>query len=205
MRIEVWSDIACPWCWLGKRHLEEALRRTGVQAEVEFRSFQLDPSRRESAPAREYLAARYGSIERVEMAQVRLQAMGTRVGIHYDFERSLVANTFDAHRVHQLAKARGLGPAVVERMMQAYHAEGADLADHATIARLAVEAGADVGEVERTLAGHDHGDQVRADHARGQGFGVNGVPFFVFDERVAISGAQPIELFEQALRQLSSG
>ena len=202
MRVDVWSDIACPWCWLGKRHLEEAVRRLGLEGkvEVEMRSFELAPRQGASEPAKGILARKFGSAEAVEQAHRRLAAMGERAGIRYDFERALVANTFDAHRVHHLAKARGRGAQVVERLMRAYHGEGADLADHATLRRLAAEEGLDAGEVDRVLASDAYADEVRADEAEAAALGIHGVPFFVLDGRYGVSGAQPVEAFERALR-----
>jgi predicted DsbA family dithiol-disulfide isomerase len=202
MRIDAWSDIACPWCWLGKHHLEEALRREGVHAQVEMRSFELDPTRGATAPAREHLARKLGGHARVDAIHERLAQMGERAGIRYDFGRQQVANTFDAHRVHHLAKARGRGPQVIERFLRAYHGEGADLADHATIRRLAAEEGLDAGEVDSVLASGAYGADVRADELEARELGIHGVPFFLIDGRYALSGAQPVEAFVQALRMI---
>lgn len=202
MRIDVWSDIACPWCWLGKHHLEEALRRGGVEAEVAMRSFELNPSPRPTIPARDYLVRRLGGAERVDAAHARLAALGERAGLRYAFDRALVANTFDAHRVHHLAQAKGRGPETIERFMRAYHGEGADLADPDTITRLAVEAGLDEADVRQVLATDAFADAVRRDEAEARAIGVQGVPFFVIDGRYGISGAQPVEAFEEALRAI---
>ncbi|MEA3200146.1 MAG: hypothetical protein QOE90_1574 [Thermoplasmata archaeon] len=200
MRVDVWSDIACPWCWLGKRNLEEAIRQAGRDdVEVVMRSFELNPRAGPTRPAKEYLAERFGSLARVEDAHRRLEAMGERVGLRYDFARQQVANTFDAHRVHQLAKTRGLGAPVVERLMRAYHGEGADLADRATLRRLALEAGLEASDVDDVLSSEAYADAVRADEALAAELGVQGVPFFVLDGRHAISGAQPVEAFARAL------
>lgn len=202
VRIEAWSDVACPWCWLGKRHLEEAARREGIPLELELRSFELNPQPRASEPAKPYLARRLGGEARVAAAHERLAAMGRAVGLAYDFDRALVANTFDAHRVHHLAKARGRGDAVVERFLRAYHAEGADLADHATLRRLASEAGLWAAEVDEVLASDRFAKEVRTDQAAAIGLGISGVPFFVIEGKWAVSGAQPVEAFAQALRQV---
>jgi predicted DsbA family dithiol-disulfide isomerase len=199
--VEVWSDIACPWCWLGKHHLEAAIRGLGEPVEVEFRSFELQPQAGASRPVNEYLAERFGDARAVDAAHERLALMGRAVGIEYDFERALMSNTFDAHRVHHLAQARGVGPAVLERLMMARQGEGADVADHATLVRLAVEAGLDRAEVEQVLASEAYAAEVRADEAKAATYGIRGVPFFVFDGQLAVSGAQPVAVFEGALRE----
>ncbi|HVM45026.1 MAG TPA: DsbA family oxidoreductase [Candidatus Thermoplasmatota archaeon] len=200
MKVEVWSDIACPYCWLGKHHLQEALRRSGAtDVEVEFRSFELQPDARRARPVREYLAERYGSLAQVDAAHERLARAGRAVGIAFDFERALMANTFDAHRVHHLAKARGLGERVMERFLRARQGEGADMSDHATLRRLALEAGLDGAEVDEVLASDAYAAAVRADEAQARAYGIHGVPFFLFDGRYAVNGAQPVEVFEQAI------
>lgn len=201
VRIEVWSDIGCPWCWLGKRHLEQALERTGTAAEIEFRSFELDPRAGPTTSARECLVGRFGSAAAVDAAQARLRAMGEQAGIEYEFERARVANTFDAHRLHHLAKSDGRGDVAVERLMRAYHAEGADLADHDTLRALAGDIGLQPKDVEALLASADYAREVREDEAAAHAAGVRGVPFFIFEGRYAVSGAQPVDVFEQVLRK----
>lgn len=206
MRIDVWSDIACPWCWLGKHHLQEALKRAGVaDAEVAFRSFELQPgAERKARPVREYLMERYGSPAQIDAAHARLVDAGKQVGIHYDFDRALMVNTFDAHRLHHLAMAQGKGEAVMERLMRARQGEGADISDHATLRALAVEAGLDAADVDRVLSSDEYADAVRADEAMARQIGVGGVPFFVFEGKYAVSGAHPVETFEQVLRRVAA-
>jgi predicted DsbA family dithiol-disulfide isomerase len=204
VKIEVWSDIACPWCWLGKHHLEQAIQRIGIEAQVEFRSFELQPQARGTRPVREYLAERYGSAQSIDAAHARLTRAGEAVGIRYDFERALMANTFDAHRLHHLAKARGLGEPLIERLMRARQGEGADVSDRATLRALAVDVGLDAQEVDDVLAGDRFADDVRRDEAEAAAIGVQGVPFFVFDRKLALSGAHPIEVFEHAIREASA-
>lgn len=201
MNIEVWSDIACPFCWLGKHHLSEALRRSGVEAEVVFHSYELQPHAGEPRPIREYLAERYGDLRSLDAAHDRLSRSGEAVGIHYDFDRALMANTFDAHRLHHLGKARGVGEAVMERFLRARQGEGADVSSHKTLRALAVEAGLDGAEVDDVLAGQKFADEVRRDEAQAVAYGIRGVPFFVFEKKLAVSGAQPIEVFEQAIAE----
>lgn len=204
MKVDVWSDIACPYCWLGKHHLRQALENAGIQADVEFRSFELQPGATRARPAREYLAERYGSLRAIDAAHERLQQQGRAVGIAYDFERALMSSTFDAHRLHHLAKARGLGEAVMERFLRARQAEGADVSDHATLRGLATEAGLDAAEVAAVLARDAYAEDVRRDEAQARAYGIQGVPFFVIDGRYALSGAQPVAVFEAALAQVAA-
>ncbi|HET6403985.1 MAG TPA: DsbA family oxidoreductase [Candidatus Thermoplasmatota archaeon] len=206
MRIDVWSDIACPWCWLGKRHLDLALERAGVKdAQVQFRSFELQPNMRGTRPVREYLLERFGSAEAVDAAHERLARAGRGVGLDYDFDAALMANTFDAHRLTHLAKARGRGLEVMERFLRARQAEGADMGDHATLRRLALEAGLDGAEVDEVLAGEAFAEDVRRDEDAARELGIGGVPFFVFEGKYALSGAQPVEVFERAIAAARAG
>lgn len=200
MRIDVWSDFACPWCWLGKAHLEEALRRAGVEAEVTLRSFELQPAAGPTMLVVDYLLPRFGSFERIAEAHDRLAAMGEKAGLGYDFSGAKMANTFDAHRLHHFARTRGRAHELAGRLFRAAHGEGADLADHATLVRLATEAGLDAAEVGDLLASDRHAGDVRAEEAAARRIGVGGVPFFVFDGRFALSGAQPVEAFAQAIQ-----
>lgn len=201
MKIDVWSDIACPWCWLGKHHLQEALKRTNLDATVEFHSYELQPGAGAPRPVRDYLLEKYGNAETVDAAHKRLADMGRRVGITYDFERALMANTFDAHRLHHLAKTRGLEEPVMERFLKARQAEGADMSAHDTLRRLATEAGLDPKDVDDVLGSDRFAEDVRRDEALASQYGIRGVPFFVFERRFALSGAQPVEVFEKALRE----
>jgi predicted DsbA family dithiol-disulfide isomerase len=204
MKIDVWSDIACPWCWLGKHHLQAALRTTGLVADVEFRSFELQPGIRSPRLVRDYLLERYGDPSAVDAAHAHLSEKGRAVGIEYDFGHALMANTFDAHRLHHLAKARGRAEPVLERFMRARQGEGADMSDPATLRRLAVEAGLAAADVDEVLRTQRFSDEVRRDEAEAVRLGIRGVPFFVFHEKVGLSGAQPIEIFEKVLRELAS-
>lgn len=205
VKIDVWSDIACPWCWLGKHHLEEALQRTGTAADVVFHSYELQPDLRGTRPVHEYLVDKYGGDRSsVDAAHERLAGMGRRVGITYDFEHAVMSNTFDAHRLHHFAMTRGLGGPVLERLMRARQGEGADLSDPATLRRLGVEAGLEAAAVEEVLAGDRFAKEVRADGALAVQRGVRGVPYFLIDGRLALSGAQPVEQFEAALREALS-
>ena len=206
MLVEVWSDIVCPWCYIGKRRFERALERFERRDEVEivWRSFELDPRapRTLGIGLTEMLASKY----RVSSAQAA--AMNARVteearkeGLDYRLEVARPGNTFDAHRLTHLAATVGLRAALVERFMHAYFAEGAEIGDADTLVRLAAETGVDAGAARAALAGDDYAADVRADEARAQALGVNGVPFFAFDERFGVSGAQPVDVLLGALRE----
>lgn len=199
LRVEIWSDIACPWCWLGKRHLEIALERAGVDARIEFHSFELQPNARGTRPIKEYLLEKYGNEHAIDAAHDRLSRAGASVGLAYDFDGALMVNTFDAHRLTHHARERGLGARAMDRFMQARQGEAADMSDHATLRRLAVESGLDGAEVDEVLASDRYAAEVRADEHAARELGIHGVPFFVIDGKFALSGAQPIEVFERAI------
>ena len=206
LQIEVWSDIVCPWCYIGKRRLETALAELGPAAEVEvtWRSFILDPSTPagDPRPIRESLAARKGlSDPQVREMFARVTQIAAGEGLHYDFDRARTAPTTDAHRILHFAKAHGRQAELKERLMHAYFTEGADVADHTALAGLAAEAGLDEVAAKQALADGSYAADVEADIAQARAYGISGVPFFVFDQRIGVSGAQPVEVFAQALRQ----
>jgi predicted DsbA family dithiol-disulfide isomerase len=202
LRIDVWSDVVCPFCWIGKHRLEGAIRRMGLEGEVDvvFHAFELNPAAPPARPLMEYLAGRFGGEANVRAVTQRTQAMGASEGLAFDWARAIAVRTFDAHRVALFAQSRGRGAETMERLMRAHFSEGRDLSDHATLAALAAEAGLDRSDVERALAGDGFAAQVRTDEAEARGFGIGGVPFFVLGGRYAVSGAQPPEVFEEALR-----
>ena len=204
MLIEVWSDIACPFCYIGKRRLEAAIARFPHAADVQvaWRSFQLQPDLRTDPNLRlnDYLAATKGfSAADVERMQVRVRTMGESEGIAFDFDHVVVANTFDAHRLLQFAHAQGQGNAMKQRLLEANFTEGANVADHATLQALAADVGLDADAVRALLAGDGYADEVHRDIAEARQERVSGVPFFVFDRSYAFSGAQPPALFDEAL------
>ncbi len=204
MLIEVWSDIACPFCFIGKRRLQGALERFPQRDDirVEWRSFQLQPQLVTDASRRinEYLASTKGMpLAQVEQMQARVQEMGASEGIAFAMDRVVVANTFNAHRLLQWAQSEGRGDAMKERLMRAYFEEGANVDDAETLRALAVDAGLDAAQAATLLAGDGFTDEVRRDIAEARQQRISGVPFFVFDQKYAISGAQPAELFDQAL------
>ncbi|UWZ59385.1 DsbA family oxidoreductase [Dactylosporangium aurantiacum] len=206
MQVEVWSDIVCPWCYIGKRRLETALSRFDGEVTVEWRSFQLDPSTPvgDPRPVGESLAARKGlSAAQVKGMFAHVTQIAAEEGLAYDFDRARTANTFDAHRLLHFAKPHGLQAALQERLMQAYFTEGADIGDQTVLAGLAAAVGLDEVAAKQALADGSHEADVRADIATARAYGISGVPFFVFNQRVGVSGAQPAEVFDQALRQSS--
>ena len=202
MKIEVWSDVACPWCYTGKRRLEHALRDFTPAAEVEitWRSYQLNPALPPgtAVPTPDYLASRFGPQSRTMVDRVAGLARGE--GLDFHFDTALTVNTLDAHRVLHLAADLGLADAAEERLMRAHFTEGADLSDPGTLAGLLGETGADQDRVRAVLADGEYADAVRADIEEAHALGATGVPFFVIDRRYAIPGAQPAETFLHALR-----
>lgn len=212
LRVDVWSDIACPWCYIGKRRLEGAIARmpSPRRVEVVWRSFQLDPraprvSRTRTSYA-ERLARKYrASLEQANATVERMTAVAAADGLTLRFDRVRPANTFDAHRVLHLARERGVQGAVKERLMRAYFTEGEAVADGKTLARLSGEVGLDPGEVGRVLAGDAYADAVRADVGEAAKLGIHAVPFFVFADEYGVSGAQPADVLHEALMQAWEG
>jgi len=209
MKVEIWSDIACPWCWIGKRRFEKALASFEGRDEVEivWRSYELDPQapRRHDLSQAELLAAKYGMSEQQLRAMTdRVAGEGRKEGIPFDFDRIVSGNTFDAHRLAHLAGATGQRGEMVERLYTAYFSEGEALGDVDTLVRLAAELGVDAEEARGMLENDTLADDVRADEERARMFGINGVPFFAIDEKYGISGAQPPELILETLRKAAA-
>jgi predicted DsbA family dithiol-disulfide isomerase len=209
VRVEIWSDVVCPWCYIGKRRFEHALAELGDEADVEivWRSFELDPDapRVQDGSPVEHLARKYGmTIEEAEAAQARVAQVAAGEGLAYRLADARRGNSFDAHRLIHLGRVHGLQDAVKERFLRAYFTEAEPIGERKTLARLAVEAGLDPAEVDETLATGRFADEVREDERRARLLGINGVPFFVLDERLGVSGAQPTEVFVQALRQAAA-
>lgn len=208
LRVEVWSDVACPWCWIGKRRLEAAVARlpSGAEVEVVYRSFELDPGARTVRRPRtsyvERLARKYrASVAQAQAMIDRMTAVGTGEGLELRFDRVRPARTFDAHRVLHLARERGVQPAVKERLLRAYFTEGESIGDPDTLARMGAEAGLDGGEVRRVLAGDAYAGAVRADEEEAARNGIHAVPFFALAGEYAVAGAQPVDVLHDALAQ----
>jgi predicted DsbA family dithiol-disulfide isomerase len=204
--VEVWSDVACPWCYIGKRRFERALAGfDGAEdVDVTWRSFQLDPSipRGSRLNHDRMLADKYGvSAEQVRVMNDRVVGLAAAEGLDYHFERYITVNTLDAHRMSHLARSQGLGPEMHERLFRAQFVEGEVLDDPDALVRLAVEVGIDEAAARETAGGDAYADAVAGDIREAQLLGVSGVPFFAIDRRFGISGAQPTELFASALEQ----
>jgi predicted DsbA family dithiol-disulfide isomerase len=209
VKVEIWSDVVCPWCYVGKRRFESALARFAHPDEVEvvWRSFELDPAapRMREGTSAEHLARKYGmTAEQVAASQARLTALAAAEGLEYHLDRTRGGNTFDAHRLLHLAAEHGLQNELKERLLHAYFTEVEAIGEPAVLERLAVEAGLDRAEVAEVLAGNRYAEDVRADERRAHLLGIHAVPFFVVDERYGIEGAQPAELILHALRQAAS-
>ncbi|MCK6545693.1 DsbA family oxidoreductase [Myxococcota bacterium] len=206
LRLDVWSDIACPWCYIGKRRLEKALARFphAQRVRVVWRSFELDPQAprilsREQTYA-ERLAKKYRTSTReAEQMIQRVVDVAAQEGLELRFDRAQAGNTFDAHRVLHLAARRGLQGVAKERLLRAYFTEGEAMGDHETLVRLGAEVGLDRDALTKVLASGEYSDEVRADEEEARENGISGVPFFVLGGRYGVSGAQPTELLERAL------
>jgi predicted DsbA family dithiol-disulfide isomerase len=204
--VDIWSDVVCPWCYIGKRRFEAALARFEHREDVSvtWHSFELDPEAPPVAEGRsaERLAAKYGmSVEEATARQDEVTALAAQEGLTYDLAESRGGNTFDAHRLVHLGSEQGLGDKVTERLMRAYFTEREAIGDRDTLARLAVEAGLPADEVRELLDGDRHADTVRADEDTATRLGIRGVPFFVLGRRYGLSGAQPADVILQALQQ----
>ena len=206
MKVEIWSDVVCPWRYIGKRRFEAALARFAHrdQVEVVWRSFELDPR----APPRvgerpaDRLAAKYGlTREQALETHARLTRLAADVGLSFRFDIAQSGNTFDAHRLLHLAAERNVQDAAKERLLRAYFSEGEPIGDRETLVRLVAEVGVPADEVRAVLAGQAYADAVRADEAEATALGITGVPFFVLDRRFGVSGAQPPEVLLAALHQ----
>ena len=206
MRVEIWSDVVCPWCYVGKRNFEAALAQFEHQDEVEvvWRAFELDPS----APAERegdyatHLARKYGmSVGQAQQMIETMTATGAAAGAVLDFAKARPGNTFDAHRLLHLAGERGVQGALKERFLRATFAEGEPIGNRDTLRRLAVEVGLDEAEVAEVLERGVYADEVREEESLASDLGISAVPFFVIDRKFGVPGAQPPDVLLQALRR----
>ena len=209
IKIEVWSDVVCPFCYIGKRRLEQALEKFDQkqQIEIEWKSFQLDPSTK-SQPGKNiyaYLAERYGrDIEWSKQMHENVTGMAKEVGLNYRFDLAQIANSFDAHRFEHLAKKHGKGAEATELLFNAYFTQGKDISAVETLVELGQQLGIDSAEVVEMFNGSGYGNAVRQDIIEAQQLDVKGVPFFVFNREYAISGAQPESEFLKVLEACSN-
>lgn len=204
MQVEIWSDVVCPWCYLGKRRFERALADSEHHDDVRviYRSFELDPSAPTDAttPAVEVLADKYGMTPaQATQAQRDMEERAASDGLTFRLGSLRRGNTRDAHRLIQLAKERGRQAELVERLHQAYFTDEDSVFDHEALTRLAVEAGLDRSEVVGVLASDAYSDHVDTDEAMARAIGATGVPLFVIDRKYGISGAQPAGTITQVL------
>ncbi|HEU5346458.1 MAG TPA: DsbA family oxidoreductase [Ktedonobacterales bacterium] len=205
MNVEIWSDVVCPWCYIGKRRLEQALAQFSQRnaVNIRWRSFELDPDAPERVEGTldERLAQKYRTTkQQAAQMNARVSGIAAADGLDYHLDQAKPSNTFNAHRLLHLALKRGVQGDLKERLLRAYFTEGQPIGDCDTLVRLATEAGLDADEARATLAGDDYAEDVRADEERAASFGITGVPFVVIDERYGVSGAQPTEVFLNALQ-----
>jgi predicted DsbA family dithiol-disulfide isomerase len=206
MQVEIWSDVVCPWCYLGKRRFEQALSEFGHRDDVQvvYRSFELDPSAPADAttPTVELLADKYGmSLAQASQAQREMEERAAGDGLTFRMGGLRRGNTRDAHRLIQLAKDRGRQAEMVERLHRAYFTDEDSVFDQEALTRLAVEAGLDRDEVANVLTSDAYSDQVDTDEAMARAIGATGVPLFVIDRKYGISGAQPPDTITQVLER----
>lgn len=207
MKIEVWSDFVCPFCYIGKRRLEQALEPFPHREDVEivFRSFELDPNAPNETPLtiHEIIANKYGiSLEEAKRANADIGRQAEAVGLTFRFDTMKPTNTFDAHRLAQYANEKGKLQDVVERLFYAYFTESKRISDRNVLLAIAEAAGLDRTEAEEVLASGRYTQEVRRDEEEAAALGVRGVPFFVLNRKYAISGAQPVEVFRRALEKV---
>jgi predicted DsbA family dithiol-disulfide isomerase len=206
MNVEIWSDVVCPWCYIGKRRFERAVASFGHPDEVEvtYRSFELDPSApgQRTGTHAEHLAHKYGmTVAQAEQANEQMTERAAADGLDFRLDLIRGGNTFDAHRLLHLASERGLQPEMKERLMRATFTEGLPIADKPTLVRLATEVGLPAAEAQAVVDGDDYADAVRADEQQAARYGITGVPFFVADGKYAVSGAQSPEVLLQLLQR----
>jgi len=206
MKVEIWSDVVCPWCYIGKRNFEEALARFDHRDEVEvvWRAFELDPGapRRRQGQYAERLARKYGVGRAEAQAMIdRMASKAAEAGLVFRFDIAQPGNTFDAHRIIHLGRERGVQDAVKERMLAATFTEGEAIGDGDVLLRLAVDAGLDTDEVGSLLDGDRYAAEVRDDEEAAMDLGVTGVPFFLVDGKLAVPAAQPDDVLLRVLER----
>lgn len=208
MKVDVWSDIMCPFCYIGKRHYETAIKQFphSDQIEIVWHSFQLDPTiPMESTKQQnvfEYLAERKGiNLEHLLKMNEGVQQMAKSAGLEFNMDKAVVANSFNAHRVIQMAKTKGMGDEAEESLFRAYFIDGKDFGSRAVLAELGESIGLTDIDILEALTNDDYSYSVNQDIQEAQNLGIRGVPFFIFNRKHAISGAQPVEVFLQTLEK----
>ncbi|HEY5406591.1 MAG TPA: DsbA family oxidoreductase [Ginsengibacter sp.] len=206
MKVNIWSDVRCPFCYIGKRKFEMALEKFPHKDKVEvtWRSFQLDPNleTRTDVNAIEHLSEAKGiSKKQAEGMQNNVTQIAKEVGLDFDFGKTVVANSFNAHRLIQFAKTKGLGNEIEEQLFKAHFVEGKNIDDKETLVQTGVSIGLDENEIKEMLASDAFAKEVNRDEMQAQSIGVRGVPFFVLNDKYAVSGAQSPDTFLEALNQ----
>ena len=209
LQVDIWSDIACPWCYIGKRRFEQALSQFEGKDNVDviWHSFELDPSapQKVEEPMRERLAAKYGrSLAEAQGMMDHMTQTAAADGLEYHFEKAQSSNTFQAHQLLHLAAEHGLQDALKERLLSAYLSEGQHLGNTETLVALAAEVGLNADEARAALAQQTYAQAVRQDEAQAQAYGISGVPFFVLGNKYGVSGAQAPKTLLSALKQVWS-
>ncbi|WP_438494895.1 DsbA family oxidoreductase [Paenibacillus sp. IHBB 3054] len=204
MRIDIWSDYACPFCYIGKRRLEHALSQFPDRDKVEvvYRSFQLDPNARADASRdiHDQLAAKYGMTrEKAKAMNEQLAEQARGVGLEFNFDTVVHTNTFDSHRLSHYAAAQGKAAAMTERLLRAYFTDTVNIGERSVLVSLAGEVGLDAAETAAMLESDAYAAEVNEDIEEGQRLNITGVPFFVFNNKYAVSGAQPGPVFSEVL------
>ena len=204
MKIEVWSDFGCPFCYIGKRRLERALESFSHRDEIElvYRSFELDPGAPKDTESsiHELLAVKYGlSLEQAKESNRNVAQQAQTEGLTYNFDTIIPTNTFDAHRLAHYAGEQGKAKEMTERLFRAYFTDSLHIGDRDTLVRLAEEVGLDGATAREVLEQNTYADAVREDENEARRLGIRGVPFFVLRGKYAVSGAQPLEIFQGAL------
>jgi predicted DsbA family dithiol-disulfide isomerase len=206
MKVEIWSDYVCPFCYIGKRRFEAGLQQFSNKEEVEvvFKSFELDPniSRDGNPGTHDMLASKYGMSREQAVANTNnLTEQAKTLDLDYYMDRTIQTNTFDAHRLTHFAASKGKHAEMTERLLKAHFTDTLHIGNHDTLADLAAEVGLDRAEALRILTDGEYANEVRADEQEAGQLGVKGVPFFVINRKYAISGAQPSEVFLGALQK----
>jgi predicted DsbA family dithiol-disulfide isomerase len=204
MDVEIWSDVVCPWCYLGKKYFDQAVSSFVHRSDVTviYRSFELDPfaDRDVTTPTVELLAEKYGmSPQQAADAQQQMVQRAAQAGLDFHLDGLRSGNSRDSHRLIQLAKTRGRQPEMVDRLHRAYFTEQRSIFDPASLTHLAADVGLAGDEVTSVLTSGDYTAEVEADESMARSIGVTGVPFFVLDRKFAVSGAQPPAVIAQAL------
>lgn len=204
MKVEVWSDVICPWCWLGRARLAKAVAASPKKSEIEvvFRSFELDPSTPKDldVSTNEMLKKKFGIGQaQIDAMHERIAGMGKEEGIEFRFDKTRTSNTFEAHQLVHLAAAHGKRTEMVDRLFEANFHDGIRVGDRTKLVALAVEIGLAQADVEAALETQEYAAAVRADEAQAKTLGISGVPFFLVDGETGISGAESVAVLARAL------